>query len=125
MNPVTRQLLARITDRRLIRFVEAWDALEALVIRIYKTGQVAPGDEQTYRRIHRRLCRLLPRYAAALESHWRQTTINGQPVTDDPFAALFAPDDISAFVGDWDMMQRLPAAREALNGWLLDRVNEQ
>lgn len=125
MNPITRQLLARITDHRLMRFVEAWDVLEALVIRTYKSGQTAPDDAQTYRRIRRRLSRLLPYYAPALEPYWRQTTINGQPVTDDPFAALLAPDAAPAFVGDWDSLQRLPAAREALNGWLLDRVNKK
>ena len=124
MNPVTQHLLAHIDDRRIRDFVEAWDALEALMIRVYKNGQADRDDEHTYRRIRRTLRRLLPRYTDALEPYWQQTTINGEAVTTDPFAALISPEDAAAFVEDWDMMQRLPAAREALNGWLLDRVNE-
>jgi len=125
MNPVTHQLLVHIKDQRIVRFVEAWDALEALVIRIYKSQQAIPEDERLYQRIRHRLRRLIFRYSDALELYWRQTTINARPVTDNPFIALIAPDDAAAFVSDWDRMQQLPAAREALNSWLLDWINEQ
>lgn len=124
-NPVTAQLARRIKDRRIRRFVERWDALEALIIRIYKSEETAPDDQNAYRCLCRKLRRDLRRYDEALGGYWPGMTVGGEPTREDPFAALLAPKRARAFVGDWRAMQQLPAARQALNEWLLDRVESR
>jgi hypothetical protein len=124
-NPVTVQLVRRIKDRRIRRFVERWDALEALVIRIYKSEETAPDDQKAYRRLRRALRRGLRRYDEALGGYWPGMTVGGEPTRKDPFMALLAPKRAKAFVGNWRAMQQLPAARQAINEWLLDRVESR
>lgn len=38
MNPFTQSLLKQISDSKLASFVTYWDALEALVVRVYKSN---------------------------------------------------------------------------------------
>jgi hypothetical protein len=124
-NPVTAQLARRIKDRRIRRFVERWDALEALIIRIYKSEETAPDDQKAYRPLRRKLRRDLNRYREALDGYWPGMAVGGELTRDDPFAALLAPRRARAFVGNWRAMQQLPAARQAINEWLLDRVESR
>lgn len=124
MNPVTAQLIQQIDDRKIIRFVHHWDELEALVIRVYKGARSTPEDEKQYRRLRRVLGRALPRYEDELALYWPQATVGGRPARDDPFRKLTSYEVALHFVGNWPAMQRLPAARQALNEWLLDQINE-
>jgi hypothetical protein len=124
-NPVTAQLTRRIKDRRIRRFVAQWDALEALIIRIYRSEGAEPDDQRAYRRLRRALRRGLRRYGEALGGYWPGMTVGGEPTREDPFAALLAPKRARAFAGNWRAMQQLPAARQAINEWLLDRVESR
>jgi hypothetical protein len=126
VNPVTRAILMKIRDRQLPafrdleRFVDRWDALEALVIRVYRAGEVSAADEGEYRSLRAWLARHYPRWQGVLQPYWQQARIAGESVQQDPFLALWVPSQAAGFVGDWAAMQRLPAAREALNRFLVD-----
>jgi hypothetical protein len=124
MNPFTRAILAKLRldkrrDRQAQDFVRRWDALEALVIRVYKAGQVSPEDETEHRRVHGWLTVNYPAWQPGLEPHWRLTRVAGELATEDPFAYLIEKQNAARFIGDWRAMQALPAAREALNNFLI------
>ena len=60
------------------------------------------------------------RWQPALEPHWRATRAAGAPTQTDPFLLLLALESPAAICGDWPAMQHLPAAREAINRYLLE-----
>jgi len=118
MNPFTRHLLERSGRPELEPFVEAWDAMESMVIRIYRAGVAGPEDETEYFALQRVLRRHLGVWGAALEGLWRAATVAGQPAERNPFEEILGRPTASAFVGDWGAMQTLPAARQSLNSFL-------
>ncbi|MEX0788125.1 MAG: hypothetical protein WD040_04935 [Anaerolineales bacterium] len=118
MNPFTRHLLETSGRPELGPFVEAWDAMESLVIRIYRTGAAGPEDETEYAALQLVLARHLGVWGAALETLWPVATIAGRPAESNPFEEILRRPAASAFVGDWGAMQTLPAARQAMNSLL-------
>ncbi len=122
MNPYTRSLLERVEDPDLQSWVERWDELESLVIEVYRLEAAGPDDEREYRRLRTELRRDYERWNPELERHWRGLQAGGEAVTDDPFWALLAPKQAGDFVDNWKAMQTLPAAREALNNYLIERI---
>lgn len=118
MNPYTRHLLKTSGRAELRSLVEAWDALESLVIRIYRAGDAGPEEETEFQALRRLLARELGIWGVALEPLWPGATIGGKPADQNPFEAVLARPKASAFVGDWTVMQTLPAARQALNSLL-------
>lgn len=124
MNPVTRSILNQVKDPRLHEFVEFWDALEGWVITAYKGKTYSAEDQAEYRRVREWLLAGYSRYEAVMEPYWRQTRAGGEPLAGDPFRFLLDISDLSGFVNNWAAMQHLPAARESLNNFLLDRVEK-
>jgi hypothetical protein len=119
-NPVTRSLIQQLHDPSLTEFVAYWDALEALVIRVFRTGEAKPGDEAEYRHVRTFLSQSYPQWERALGAYWPLAKVAGGQARGDPFARLIATATVRKFVGDWTAMQALPAAREALNRFLMD-----
>jgi hypothetical protein len=119
MNPFTQAILKQRRNRRAQDFVRRWDALEALVIRVYKAGLADPEDEAEHRRIHDWLQVNYAGWQPGLEPHWRAAQMGEKPASEDPFAYLIAKPSAAGCVGDWRAMQALPAAREALNHYLI------
>jgi hypothetical protein len=124
VNPVTQALLSQVPNRRVARFVRRWDALEALVVRVYRAGTATGGDEAAYSRTRRWLLKRYPGWRAALTPYWQRTTVGGEPAREDPFAKLLAAAQAHDFVDNWAAMQTLPAAREALNEWLAAMIEK-
>ena len=60
------------------------------------------------------------RWARRLEAHWRQVREAGEPCDVDPFLRLLIVRTAGEFVGNWEALQALPPAREAINRLLLD-----
>jgi hypothetical protein len=120
MNPFTASLLARIQDPPLARFVSAWDALEALVARVYRGGAATDADEAEHRRLRAWLAARYPEWRGALAAWWPLTRVGREPTRADPFAAILTIESAAGFVDNWAAMQTLPAAREALNRLLID-----
>lgn len=122
MNPFTQSLTRSLADPALDAFVARWDALEALVVRVYRGGAAGPADEAEWAPLRPALLAAYPAWSAALAPHWPLTRAGGQPVTADPFARLMSFTRAADIVGDWAAMQTLPAAREALNRMLVARL---
>ena len=124
MNPFTQSLLKQISDKKLVSFVTHWDALEALVVRVYKGNAATPQDAAEHARLRQVLLHDYPAWQAALSAYWPQTRAAGRPTQADPFAFLLAIPHASDFVDHWTAMQTLPAAREALNRMLVERISD-
>lgn len=121
MNIVTRALLEKSRDPKIKRFVEAWDAVEALVLRVYRAGAAGEDDEREFQALKTKLEQEYPNWQAALDPYWRKATINGVPAGEDPFLKTLSTRRAADFAGDWAAVQQLPPAREAVNQYLLDR----
>jgi hypothetical protein len=124
VNPFTRFLSQRSTDGALAAFIEYWDRLERVVVGVYRAQLDEATAAAEYRAVWPWLRQHYPRWQAALRPHWQATRAAGQPTHVDPFALLLdiaAPADIA---GDWRAMQHLPAAREAINRYLVENQDD-
>jgi hypothetical protein len=116
MNPFTRFLLRRrLRHSSLDDFVDRWDRLERLVIRVYKGKGATAEDETIYVEIRPWLHQHYPQWQPQLQAYWPQAMIGGQPAREDPFLFLLQAEEAVDYVDNWLAMQTLPAAREALN----------
>ena len=119
MNPFTDTLVAQIKDAEIAAFVAYWDQLEALVIRVYKGKQAVAEDEEEWKAIQPWLQKHYPQWREVLHPFWQGATIGGEPAKGDPFEFLLAASEAAEFIGNWLAMQTLPAARQAINAWLI------
>lgn len=124
MNPYTQSLLKHLKDPRLVDFVVHWDLLEELVIRVYKAKSATPDDEGEYGSLRLWLLAEYPRWHGALEAYWPLALVAGQPPLEDPFAFLLSVPTAGGFVSNRSAMTTLPAARQALNQLITDRIEE-
>lgn len=119
MNPFSKYLRQWSNDRDFDGFVEQWDALERLVISVYR-GKMAPeAAVQAYEGLWPRLREHYDHWEASLTPYWTATRAAGEPTQTDPFRLLLAIPGPEAIPGDWRAMQHLPAAREAINRYLV------
>ncbi len=125
MNPFTRSLLEHVRDRRVGAFVMLWDALEDLVVRVYRGGAATEQDEAEYRHLRHRLQREVDTWGPRLRPHWQRTHIGGRPTEEDPFLSLLRARRAADFIGDWAAMQTLPAARETLDHLLMEIIEQE
>ena len=121
-NPFTQSLAARLKTPAFQGFIAHWDALEHLVIRVFRGKAATPADEVEHATVRAWLLEHYAEWRDGLEPHWRQSKMAGKLATDDPFAILINVETAAAFVGQWPAMQALPAAREALNRLLLEHT---
>lgn len=116
-NPLTKSIKKQGDDFNA--FIEKWDEVEGLVIRVYRSGRAAPEDERDWLALRAALRVEYPRWQAALDPHWRAAKAAGKPADEDPFVMALAHDHAASFLADRRMMQFLPAAREAINRMVL------
>jgi len=119
VNPFTRFLRRGQRDADFDRFVAYWDRLEWLTIQVYKEQIGAAEAQEEFAQVWPWLRAQYGRWQPALELIWRQTRAAGEPTQTDPFLLLLALESPAAIRGDWRAMQHLPAAREAINQYLL------
>jgi hypothetical protein len=115
MNPFTKSLAAKLGASKLQDFIAHWDALEQLVIRVFRGKAASEADEAEYTQLRTWLQTHYADWREKLEPHWRQAKVAGQLATEDPFTKLFAPAHAAEFLNNWPALQALPAAREGLN----------
>ena len=125
MNPVTRRLLDRVADPELAELAQAWDALEEKIVSIYRAGVCSKADELAFEQRRRAASRAVLRWTDALEPHWRASTIRGERVLEDPFALVLSLENAATIPGNRDLLRTLPSSREAINGLLIERAEEQ
>jgi hypothetical protein len=119
MNPFTKSLAAKLSESKLHEFIAHWDALEQLVIRVYRGKAATEADEGEYTQLRDWLQANYINWQATLQPHWQQAKVAGKLATEDPFAKLFAPSRAADFLDNWPALQALPAAREGLNRMIL------
>lgn len=124
MNPVTQSLLKQLNDPQLNTFAADWDALTELVIEIYQQKSLTFAQQELFFELQERLRAAYGRLAADLEPHWRTARVKGELVVGDPFRAVIEKATAKEFVENWDAMRTLPAAREALNMMLMERIEK-
>ncbi len=120
INPFTRFLSQRSDDDAFAAFIAYWDRLERVMGGVYRVKLDKATAAGEYSAVWPWLRAHYPRWAETLRPYWQATHAAGEPTRDDPFAlllAIAAPADIA---GDWRAMQHLPAAREAINRYLVD-----
>jgi hypothetical protein len=119
MNPFSHFLRQGGGNRDFDRFVSCWDRLEYVVVHVYREKMTVDEAAGEYAAVWPWLREEYGRWQAVLEPHWRQTRAAGAMTATDPFALLLAIESPEAIQGDWRAMQHLPAAREAINRYLL------
>ena len=121
MNPFTHFLRGRRgdDDQAFAEFVAHWDRLEQLTIRVYRDKMTPQEAAAEFAAVWPWLRAAYSRWQPALDPYWRATRAAGAPTTADPFLLLLAKESADDIPGDWRAMQHLPAAREALNQYLL------
>lgn len=124
MNLFTHFLKQWNRNKDLDLLVDHCDALEALIIRVYKQGEATAADEAEYHALRSWLQNNYGQWEKQLQPLWREATVAGAPAQQDPFRRLIEAESAADFVDDWQAMQNLPAAREALNRLVLRQQNE-
>lgn len=119
MNPFTRFLARNQPDEALRELLDRCDALEALVIRVYKGKQATSADETEYATLRVWFQANYATWAGKMRPHWLKVLAGGKVPQQDPILRLLAAATAADFVGDWDAMQHLPAAREMLNQYVV------
>lgn len=115
MNPFTRFLNQWSSNRDLEQFIERWDVLERVMVRVHR-GKVSLEEAQTlFDEAWPWLRERYPKWEEDLRPYWQQTVSGGQPTTIDPFQLLLDLPSPAAIQDNWHAMQHLPSAREALN----------
>lgn len=119
LNPFSRFLGQWSQNRPFTQFVAQWDELEAIVVGVYRQKMSLDDSRPTFNQVWPWLRQQYPTWEVELRPYWQQTKAAGQPTQTDPFALLLAFDQPEAILDNWAAMQHLPAAREAINQYLL------
>jgi hypothetical protein len=121
MNPFTRFLNQWSQNRQLDDFIAHWDGLEGVVVGVYREKMTPAEAEAEFQRVWSWLRHNYGQWERELRPYWQQTKAAGEPVQTDPFRLLLAIEAPHTILGNSEAIQHLPAAREALNRFILDR----
>lgn len=121
MNPFTKYLRQWSADTDLAVFLDLWDRLERVVVGVYRDKMPLDQALSEYEAVWPPLREQYPAWEPGLRPYWQQTRAAGEPTQTDPFQLLLDLPDAPAITGNWQAMQFLPAAREALNQYLVDQ----
>jgi hypothetical protein len=119
MNPFTKFLRQWNQNDKLDDFAHHWDALERVMVNVYREKITPAAAEAEFNRAWGWLRQHYGEWQLALRPFWQQTHAAGAPTQTDPFQLLLDIPTPQAISGDWRAMQHLPAAREALNQYIL------
>lgn len=119
MNPFSKYLSQWSADRDFNGFVAQWDRLEGLVVGVYRQKIDLTAAEAEFGKIWPGLRRDYAMWVEVLRPHWQATRAAGEATQVDPFQLLLDLDSPASITGNWRAMQHLPAAREAINRYLV------
>ncbi len=120
-NPFTRFLNQWSGNRPFDAFIERWDTLEYVMVAVYREKMTTAEAQPLYDQSWPWLRKQYPDWQAILKPYWEPTRAAGKPIETDPFQLLLDIPSPEAILGDWNAMQHLPAAREAVNRYLADQ----
>ncbi|MCA9949737.1 MAG: hypothetical protein KDE48_08835 [Anaerolineales bacterium] len=118
-NPFTRFLNQWSSNSDFAEFIDHWDQLEAVVVAVYRQKMSSAEAAMTFDTVWFWLRAHYPTWESALRPYWQKTLVGGKKTSQDPFKYLITISHPDAILDDWFAMQQLPAAREALNQFLL------
>jgi hypothetical protein len=121
MNPFTNFLHQWSQNSSLGKFIHYWDRLEHVVVGVYRDKMAIEEAREEFAEVWPWLGEQYGQWEEDLRPFWTKTRAGGQPTTQDPFRLLLAFDKPEDILGDWSAMQHLPAAREALNQFVLSQ----
>lgn len=119
MNPFTKYLTQWSRNRQLKEFVAYWDELEFVMVQVQRQKMDLAAAEPQFAKVWPWLRRHYGEWEAVLRPFWQATKAAGEPTQTDPFQLLLDLEKAEDILGNWHAMQHLPAAREALNQYLL------
>lgn len=122
MNPFTNFLRQWNPDTNLDEFIRYWDTLERVMVAVYRKKTTPVAAEAEFYRVWLWLRQQYDEWEGVLRPYWKQTLVAGMPTQTDPFQLLLDIPNPQAIGGDWRAMQHLPAAREALNQYILNQM---
>ncbi len=123
-NPFTRFLSQWSADGRFQQFIAYWDALELVVVQVYRQRMSVAEAQPEYARVWPWLRQHYGTWADELRPFWQITKAAGAPTAIDPFQLLLDISHPQAILDNWPAMQHLPAAREALNQYILSHSQQ-
>lgn len=119
MNPFTAFLKQWLKNDDLSEFIAYWDRLEAVVVRVYRQKMTLDEAKPEFAQVWPWLRNHYGAWEKGLRPFWQATKAGGQTTATDPFQLLLNLQTVEEIVGHWAAMQHLPAAREALNQYVL------
>lgn len=124
MNPFTRFLNQWSDNHSLDEFIAHWDLLERVVVLVYRQKMTLDEAEEPFRQAWPWLRQQYGQWEEILRPFWQQTQAGSQPTQTDPFRLLLRLEKTADIPDNWNAMQHLPAAREALNRLVLAASQE-
>lgn len=124
MNPSTAALLKSISDPHIAEFVSLWDELEHLIISVYRAKRVEPNEAARFSELVAVIRQKIGPLQGPLKPYWQATRVKGNLLEEDPFEFLLSLPGAETILDNWTAMQLLPAAREALNLYLLALIEK-
>lgn len=121
MNPFTHFLTQWTTNRSLSQFISHWDRLERLTVLVHRQKLPLETAASDFAEVWPWLRQHYGAWRDSLRPYWQQTKAAGLPTQIDPFELVLELDSPQEIVGNWRVMQHLPAAREALNRYIHDQ----
>ena len=120
MNPFTRFLKQWSSNQPLEEFITHWDALEHVMVNVYRKKMLLEEAQPFFDASWPWLRQNYKNWMIDLRPYWQKTKAAGELTKTDPFQMLIDLPTVSAILDNWSAMQHLPAAREALNQYLLE-----
>jgi hypothetical protein len=123
-NPFSKYLRQFTADPDFERFIEQWDVLESVVVRVYRGKLELAAAQSDFDQAWPWLREVYLHWEPALRPYWQATKAAGETTHVDPFQLLLDLPSPDAIPGNWTAMQHLPAAREAINRFLVDHGHD-
>lgn len=95
------------------------------MVRVYREKMTPAEAETDFQRVWPWLRQHYSTWEMVLRPYWQQTQAGGRPTQADPFRLLLDVAKPADILGDWNLMQHLPAAREAINQLIIDQSGER
>jgi hypothetical protein len=123
MNPFTNFLSQWSRNKSFATFVEQWDVVEHLMVQVYREKLPVADAETQFNETWSWVRKQYPRWSEQIRPFWQQTKAAGKTTEVDPFQLILDIQHPQDILGDWRAMQHLPAAREAINQFILSESN--
>ena len=122
MNPFTKFLRQWSNNHPFDEFVAYWDRLERIMVNVYREKMTPEAAQPEFDIVWPWLWKHYNVWSEELRPFWQATRAAGEPTQTDPFQLLLDKTSPDQILGDWRAMQHLPAAREALNQFILSQT---